>query len=230
MKTSSLILLIVLPIFFFLVVAGWLFIKIKTKMADSIWEIQVKDLQFDSPPEVLGRGTFGLVVAATYNTTRVAVKRVIPSKQNPKKRAKFLDELFEIQEGDDLSVFSGAGRSAISGISAAETANSLNSSFKMSRHHKSSGYATNSYMNSSKTTVQLLCPCLYPEHVIMRENFIEEMRYLSKMRHPCITTVMGAVVAKDSEPMLVMLCFFFFYKFTPCIKGVAKNKRLWAVR
>jgi len=40
----------------------------------------------------------------------------------------------------------------------------------------------------------------------MRENFIEEMRYLSKMRHPCITTVMGAVVARDSEPMLVMEC------------------------
>mmetsp|Transcript_34623 Transcript_34623/g.55852 ORF Transcript_34623/g.55852 Transcript_34623/m.55852 type:complete len:520 (+) Transcript_34623:2-1561(+) len=40
----------------------------------------------------------------------------------------------------------------------------------------------------------------------MRSNFIEEMRYLSKIRHPCITTVMGAVVAADCEPMLVMEC------------------------
>jgi hypothetical protein len=107
----------------------------------------------------------------------------------------------------------------------------LNSSFKTSRHLKSSGYATNSYMNSSKTTVQLLCPCLYPAHVIMRENFIEEMRYLSKMRHPCITTVMGAVVARDSEPMLVMLCFFFLVM--QCIVFVScstlASPRLWAV-
>ena len=33
-------------------------------MADSIWEIKIGDLNFDNPPEILGRGTFGLVVAA----------------------------------------------------------------------------------------------------------------------------------------------------------------------
>ena len=177
-------------------------------MADSIWEIQLKNLQFDAPPEVLGRGTFGLVVAATYNTTRVAVKRVIPSKNNPKNRAKFLNEIFDINEEDDVSLFAGAGRSAVSGISEADTETGLQSSFKTIRQQKSGGYATASQMNSSRTMVQWLCPCLYPEHVIMRENFIEEMRYLSKMRHPCITTVMGAVVARDSEPMLVMIFFF----------------------
>jgi len=53
-------------------------------------------------------------------------------------------------------------------------------------------------------SLQRMLPFLYTEHAIMRESFIEEMRYLSKMRHPCITTVMGAVVARDCEPMLVM--------------------------
>jgi serine/threonine protein kinase len=141
-------------------------------MADSIWEIQLKNLQFDAPPEVLGRGTFGLVVAATYNTTRVAVKRVIPSKNNPKNRAKFLNEIFDINEEDDVSLFAGAGRSAVSGISEADTETGLQSSFKTIRQQKSGGYATASQMNSSRTMVQWLCPCLYPEHVIMRENFM----------------------------------------------------------
>merc|ERR1712048_354860 len=38
----------------------------------------------------------------------------------------------------------------------------------------------------------------------MRSDFINEMCVLSKLRHPCVTTVMGAVISWSSEPMLVM--------------------------
>lgn len=38
----------------------------------------------------------------------------------------------------------------------------------------------------------------------MREDFVEEMRYLSRLRRPCITTVMGAVMEKNEDPMLIM--------------------------
>ena len=38
----------------------------------------------------------------------------------------------------------------------------------------------------------------------LKADFIIEMRHLSKLRHPCITTVMGAVISSRSEPMLVM--------------------------
>jgi len=38
----------------------------------------------------------------------------------------------------------------------------------------------------------------------LRQDFLVEMRQLSKLRHPCIATVMGAVMGKDEEPMLVM--------------------------
>jgi len=37
-----------------------------------------------------------------------------------------------------------------------------------------------------------------------KEKFIREMRLLSKLRHPCITTVMGAVIEKGKDPLLVM--------------------------
>lgn len=36
----------------------------------------------------------------------------------------------------------------------------------------------------------------------LKQDFVVEMRVLSKLRHPCITTVMGAVI--DEEPLLVM--------------------------
>jgi len=38
----------------------------------------------------------------------------------------------------------------------------------------------------------------------LKQNFISEMRILSKLRHPCITTVMGAIIEDRTEPALVM--------------------------
>jgi len=38
----------------------------------------------------------------------------------------------------------------------------------------------------------------------LKQDFIVEMRILSKLRHPCITTVMGSVIDQREEPMLVM--------------------------
>ena len=38
------------------------------------------------------------------------------------------------------------------------------------------------------------------ENSKLRADFIDEMRTLSKLRHPCITTVMGAVVSCFSKP------------------------------
>ena len=42
------------------------------------------------------------------------------------------------------------------------------------------------------------------EYAKLKADFIVEMRHLSKLRHPCITTVMGAVIEKGVEPMLIM--------------------------
>jgi serine/threonine protein kinase len=42
------------------------------------------------------------------------------------------------------------------------------------------------------------------EYSRLKKDFIAEMRHLSKLRHPCITTVMGAVISTKFEPMLVM--------------------------
>jgi hypothetical protein len=44
----------------------------------------------------------------------------------------------------------------------------------------------------------------YDEHNDTRKDIIVEMRLLSKLRHPCITTVMGAVIDGINEPMLII--------------------------
>jgi hypothetical protein len=38
----------------------------------------------------------------------------------------------------------------------------------------------------------------------LKHNFVLEMRQLSKLRHPCITTIMGAVIHGVEDPMLIM--------------------------
>eukprot|EP00980_Cylindrotheca_fusiformis_P022338 scaffold9200_cov64-Cylindrotheca_fusiformis.AAC.1 len=38
----------------------------------------------------------------------------------------------------------------------------------------------------------------------LRKDFIKEMRVLSKLRHSCIATIMGAVLERGAEPMLIM--------------------------
>lgn len=53
----------------------------KRRSADAVWQIKTEELDFAFLPEILGRGTFGLVVVATYRGTKVAVKRVIPPKK-----------------------------------------------------------------------------------------------------------------------------------------------------
>jgi serine/threonine protein kinase len=44
----------------------------------------------------------------------------------------------------------------------------------------------------------------FDEHSRLKKDFINEMRLLSRLRHPCITTVMGAVISVQADPMLIM--------------------------
>lgn len=69
---------IILPLLAIAAVGIFFYIKQKHKAADSVWHVKEKELEFDDPPQIIGRGTFGLVLLAEYRGTQVAVKRVIP--------------------------------------------------------------------------------------------------------------------------------------------------------
>jgi hypothetical protein len=42
-----------------------------------MWHVNPEELNFSHPVEVIGQGAFGVVLAAEYRGTRVAIKRVI---------------------------------------------------------------------------------------------------------------------------------------------------------
>ena len=57
---------------------AFVYVERRKKHADSVWRVKPSELRFDEPPEIIGRGTFGLVLLAEYREAQVAVKRVIP--------------------------------------------------------------------------------------------------------------------------------------------------------
>ena len=165
---------ILIPLIFLGLVAVHFYVEHTRKRADCIWSIKTSDLKFDDPPRILGRGTFGLVVLAEYRGTQVAVKRVIPPR---------------IQQPDKSSdsLFQSKRMSTIMEIKNKSTTMSIRSSTYFDFNH-----AINSTLTESI------------EFSKLKDEFVSEMRLLSKLRHPCITTVMGAVVSGWEEPLLVM--------------------------
>jgi serine/threonine protein kinase len=51
----------------------------KVAVDDLLWSINANDLHFSNPPQVIGRGTFGVVLLVEYRGTLCAVKRANPS-------------------------------------------------------------------------------------------------------------------------------------------------------
>ena len=60
----AVVVLVALGIFFY--------IERKRKLNDAVWQVKPEDLKFDEPPEILGRGSFGLVLKASYRGTEVS--------------------------------------------------------------------------------------------------------------------------------------------------------------
>lgn len=58
-----------------------------------------------------------------------------------------------------------------------------------------------------KTWHAVVCPW-FSAQVRAEEAFMQEMRVLSRLRHPCITTVLGAVISRAHDPMLVSKCSY----------------------
>jgi hypothetical protein len=129
-----------------LVAAVYLYVDHKKRRAESVWIIQRSELVFRNPPEVLGIGTFGLVLLAEYRGTQVAVKRVLPPRNVPKESSS--------------KTYPGPKQEA------PLQWNNLSQGPSLGRSAKR-------------------------QHARMKADFIDEMRLLSKLRHPCITTVMG---------------------------------------
>lgn len=158
--------------------------------ADAMWAIDASELTYDDPVFPLGKGTFGLVLRGYYRGTTVAIKKVIAS---------------EIP-ADNICIF--AGRSGIARWASTNSftrgrQNTLSLSGNSNRNvsldnSEPSANRGDATMSGGAHTMTLMTQNL-------KKDFISEMRLLSKLRHPYIVTIMGAVTHGD-EPLLVMEC------------------------
>jgi hypothetical protein len=251
--------LIIVSIIFAVVgIMLFFYLGYKKKQSDSVWQINVEELHFNEPPEVIGSGTFGVVILGEYRGTKVAVKRVLPPANLIMSRRSSLtsaqsdddDVNAEISAADDSNSlqakvsttskditikrnvkFGHGSRSA--DVEAQRNANrsgsiklgglksgsnrdwerlvTMNHSrvdvFKLLDAATTSVHGSGDPLAESiskRTHLLSLLPMWLrcDSHARRVKEFVVEMRMLSRLRHPCITTVMGAVVSTIVDPML----------------------------
>lgn len=250
---------------------GFWYVQYRNKKQDELWQISVDELQFDDPVEVIGQGSFGVVLLGRYRGTTVALKRAI---KVPKAGSKHKRSGRSGRSGSQGSRTRGSSNMDSVGMSSggvssndsedpergevehddgsSQGTSGLGSSRQSSGFHNNSGLANRSSTRginnsrslgflaqdfgprskwawlfpwmkrddyhsrfkdailgsngaSSQTTTTwhaYFCPW-FNAQVRAEEEFISEMRVLSRLRHPCITTVLGAVISRSHDPMLV---------------------------
>lgn len=203
---TTILVAVLVPLVVLSAFAGLVYVHVKKAKGDRIWQVKVDELHFDDPPIIVGRGTFGLVLLAQYRGTAVAVKRVIPPLEMNNHKGK-KDNFKQFIDEDDDELESGTYSGSSSGSGFLKRRQFLGEG-DISTHQdadKSLGYSMKG-INSGHTAKTTMAKKFghTDSHEKLKADFISEMRHLSTLRHPMITTVMGAVIDRKQEPMLVM--------------------------
>eukprot|EP00980_Cylindrotheca_fusiformis_P012392 scaffold3043_cov121-Cylindrotheca_fusiformis.AAC.8 len=207
--------------------------RYRRRKQDEIWQVNTEELHFSHPVEVIGQGGFGLVLLAEYRGTKVAIKRVLPllDKAKGKRSGSAVslsrkdDEEKSNQEWDEeIARGVESGSIGVGATTKSSSESDINLGFIDSlsfgvrrkglkrwipflRHNEAMAQSLSilgTVSGGSSTSRGLLAAfSCCDENSRRREEFKEEMRLLSRLRHPCITTVMGAVM-NGYEPMMVM--------------------------
>eukprot|EP00980_Cylindrotheca_fusiformis_P006882 scaffold1442_cov128-Cylindrotheca_fusiformis.AAC.3 len=171
-----------------------LFFERKRRQTDALWYIKKEELKFADPPEIIGRGGFGLILKAEYRGTDVAVKRVLPPRREggwePRESAETGSLAAPHAKEHNKCTQHFGWQSMVDKVSLVRSASSIGILGHTSTSHEIRPAVAIGSLQTSRSQ--------------LRKNFIKEMRVLSKLRHSCIATVMGAVLERGSEPMLVM--------------------------
>lgn len=263
-ESAGFVLIIFSAVFVAVGILLFFYIGYKKKQSDSVWHINVEELHFNEPPEIIGTGGFGVVILGQYRGTKVAVKRVLPPSKLSK-GYKGTNTSRKSDDGEAAAITTDKSRldstsmepKRMFGIKKYETMtkrgvkfedsnksgdiesqetvtksqsmelrggmsgsnkdwerllmanHSNNDVLKLLESATSSAHGREELyeVSTSKSfdLVRFLPMCLrFDAHSQRVTEFVNEMRMLSRLRHPCITTVMGAVVANALDPMLVM--------------------------
>lgn len=184
----------------------------RRRKSDEVWHVHPEELNFSHPVEVIGQGAFGVVLAAEYRGTRVAIKRVIPPQDVMKTRAGSAPSVAgsavssrsrDLEEGADspgTNPTSDSRDSALSDSKSDDIFSGLPIAQEKSRLQKWMPFlfqddVTRTKLNilggtvsGGSTTAKSLYArlCFRCDETHRRQNeFQTEMRLLSRLRHPC---------------------------------------------
>eukprot|EP00980_Cylindrotheca_fusiformis_P006111 scaffold1318_cov65-Cylindrotheca_fusiformis.AAC.1 len=203
-----------------------------------MWQVSPEELNFSHPVEIIGQGAFGVVLAAEYRGTKVAIKRVI-ARENPRSTrgsqtngSENASPTVNSEKADHIDLEGGYIDSPNTratdepGANTGTSSDSLKTAFfdgfdvgakqtmfqrwmpfffggrDLAARSNINLLGTASGSASKKTLYARLLPWC-DEATRRQQEFMTEMRLLSRLRHPCITTIMGAVMT-GVEPMMVM--------------------------
>ncbi|EGD76817.1 TKL/DICTY4 protein kinase [Salpingoeca rosetta] len=173
-------------------VIGYIVFIVMRKRADALWQIDSEDIVVSDPPEVLGMGAFGVVIKGELNGTGIAIKRVMPKPPSRSKADKATTSQTRSTKSSPRSVSRAGDRFMLSTTNFEQRAASRGDTLvsAMSTHNSTMNTATKSKRGRSLQAA--------------RAEFLAEMRLLSRLRHPCVATMLGATLTKSGEVLLVM--------------------------
>jgi serine/threonine protein kinase len=262
-------------------ICGVYFIRYRNHKQDQQWLVNVEELQFDDPVEVIGQGSFGVVLLGEYRGTKVALKRALKANAGGSKKgsrrgsrasatkkygsskgtssmgssgrgsnptdsvglssagmssqASSENEEVDPEIGEEQSAGTGSQQSSVASASVGLGNQSASRGKSSSRNSRSLGFLEEDFGKrhkwswlfpwlkkngqhsqfkaiilgssggtnlSTKSWHARWMPC-FSAQVRAEEAFIAEMRVLARLRHPNITTVLGAVISSSHDPMLV---------------------------
>lgn len=199
---------VILPLLLIVgIIVHW-YVEKKRKQADSVWIVENNELEYEDPPTIVGRGRFGLVLLAEYRGTQVAVKRVIPPSMTVDPMFDFSGKSNTVGGSDETQDCMEQGMLSVAGLNklnpgmmslAPGKLKELMKNPRIIEKIKSKQQAMNFKKSMFTTMID------EDTHKRMKQDFEAEIRQLARLRHPCITTVMGAVMpSKGGEPLLIM--------------------------
>lgn len=283
--------------FLLLLALVFIYYEYKHRQADEMWKVDIEELHFSDPVEIIGQGSYGVVLVAEYRGTKVAIKQAVRGKPGSSGKEgglvdatsherrdlsssmnslrssskvapscdsdrlggadgpteEFSDEtpMNDDVMNDDVEIghpSPGYKRRNSAGVSRRYDGGTLDFLGGFMRGGRFSWRKDDNYLrrfneiilgttstskSSTRRSLHELCCPWFNEQAQRKRGFIAEMRVLSLLRHPCITTgtygwyffgslyapptltslfhivmfsppVMGAVMTKSSPPMMVM--------------------------
>lgn len=205
---------------------AYCYLSYRRRKNDEVWHVNPEELELSHPVEVIGQGAFGVVLAAEYRGTRVAIKRVIPpqngagSKKVSSRQGNSASAIVLASTGsNDLAGDNGGDDPEVGGVGSVAATNSVSNSRDTtgSDSNLDDGFFGGFHNSHKKTRLQRLFPGLFHSEISRanlsllgtasggtttrsvwfrflprcdetarrQQEFQNEMRLLSRLRHPC---------------------------------------------